>query len=79
MIMREVDTRIYWIVNKHLARHYAASVAILLFIGLLILVLMRSMWLTALGQFLVVGAGPQQADAIVIVSQGLDNRAIFAA
>jgi uncharacterized SAM-binding protein YcdF (DUF218 family) len=48
-------------------------------LGLFVALISREAWLIGIGEFLVVEAEPRFADAVIVVSQGLDDRPIFAA
>lgn len=77
--MMQVDTQTHWIVSKRRARRWAAAGLALSALGLAIAWVTRDGWLTAIGRFLVMQEPLRAADAIVVVSQGLDDRPIYAA
>lgn len=77
--MIRVDTQTHWIVSKRGVRRWTAVGLALSAVGLAIAWVTRDDWLTAVGRFLVVQAPLRAADAIVVVSQGLDDRPIYAA
>lgn len=76
--MVQVDTHTHWVVSKRHITHWAGAVILLVGLLLLGVILTREVWLTSLGELLIVKEKPRHADAIVIISQGIDDRPIFA-
>jgi uncharacterized SAM-binding protein YcdF (DUF218 family) len=75
----KVNTSTHWVFSKRRMRSLAVLGLLWVMLGLFVALISREAWLMDIGEFLVVEAKPRRADAVVVVSQGLDDRPIFAA